>query len=100
IASTEAIKQFTHQHKQALIINTSTLHHTIPSPNYLHYPSTKRPLKLIIQTMSIQYPHFAITINNISPPAILTQHTKQKFSHPKTPPQTLQIIPPKQIPHP
>uniref|UniRef100_UPI0011A2C5B1 SDR family NAD(P)-dependent oxidoreductase n=1 Tax=Staphylococcus epidermidis TaxID=1282 RepID=UPI0011A2C5B1 len=93
----EPSNQFLNQSKKPTIINISSLHHTIPSPNYLHYPPTKPPLKLMMQTISIQYPQYPIPINNISPPPILTQHTKQKFSHPTTPQQTIKIIPPPQI---
>ncbi|WP_145447468.1 SDR family NAD(P)-dependent oxidoreductase, partial [Staphylococcus epidermidis] len=80
LSSTQPINQFLNQNNKPTIINISTLHHTVPSPNYLHYPASKPRLKLIIQTISIQYPQYPIPINNISPPPILTEHTEQKFS--------------------
>ncbi|WP_145365152.1 SDR family NAD(P)-dependent oxidoreductase, partial [Staphylococcus epidermidis] len=78
LPSTQPINQFLNQNNKPTIINISTLHHTIPSPNYVHYPPSKRALKLIMQTISMQYPQYAIPINNISPPPIVTQHTEEK----------------------
>lgn len=84
IGSREAIKQFRDEDKQGVIINTSSVHDTIPWPNYVHYASSKGGLKLMMETMSMEYAQFGIRINNISPGAIVTEHTKEKFSDPNT----------------
>lgn len=97
IGSREAIKQFRDEDKQGVIINTSSVHDTIPWPNYVHYASSKGGLKLMMETMSMEYAQFGIRINNISPGAIVTEHTKEKFSDPKTRAETLEMIPAKEI---
>ncbi|WP_145369133.1 SDR family NAD(P)-dependent oxidoreductase, partial [Staphylococcus epidermidis] len=62
VPSTQPINQFLNQNKKPTIINISTLHHTIPCPNYLHYPPSKGALKLIMETMSIEYAQYRIRI--------------------------------------
>jgi len=37
IGSREAINQFLKEDKKGIIINTSSVHDTIPCPNYVHY---------------------------------------------------------------
>ena len=38
----------------------------------------------MMETMSMEYAQYGIRINNISPGAIVTEHTKEKFSDPET----------------
>lgn len=97
IGSREAIKQFRDEDKQGVIINTSSVHDTIPWPNYVHYASSKGGLKLMMETMSMEYAQYGIRINNISPGAVVTEHTKEKFSDPKTREKTLEMIPAREI---
>ena len=57
------------------------MHDTIPWPNYVNYAASKGGLKLMMETMSMEYAqHIRI---NISPGAVVTEHTKEKFSDPK-----------------
>ena len=46
--------------------------------------ASKGGLKLMMETMSMEYAQYGIRINNISPGAIVTEHTKEKFSDPET----------------
>ena len=43
----------------------------------------------------MEYAQYGIRINNISPGAIVTEHTKEKFSDPETRAETLEMIPAK-----
>lgn len=38
----------------------------------------------MMETMSMEYAQYDIRINNISPGAVVTEHTKEKFSDLKT----------------
>ena len=80
-----------------MIINTSSVHDTIPWPNYVNYAASKGGMKLMMETMSMEYAQYGIRINNISPGAIVTEHTKEKFSDPKTREETLEMIPAREI---
>ena len=51
----------------------------------------------MMETMSMEYAQYGIRINNISPGAIVTEHTKEKFSDPETRAETLEMIPAKEI---
>ena len=72
------------ENKKGTIINISSVHDTIPWPNYVHYAASKGGLKLMMETMSMEYAQYGIRINNISPGAIVTEHTEEKFSDPTT----------------
>ena len=97
IGSREAVKQFLKEDKKGIIINTSSVHDTIPWPNYVNYAASKGGLKLMMETMSMEYAPHGIRINNISPGAVVTEHTKEKFSDPKTRAETLEMIPAREI---
>jgi len=97
IGSREAINQFLKEDKKGVIINTSSVHDTIPWPNYVHYASSKGGLKLMMETMSMEYTQYGIRINNISPGAVVTEHTKEKFSDLKTCEETIKMIPAREI---
>ena len=51
----------------------------------------------MMETMSMEYAQYGIRINNISPGAIVTEHTREKFSDPKTREETLEMIPAREI---
>ena len=53
------------------------MHDTIPWPNYVNYAASKGGLKLMMETMSMEYAQHGIRINNISPGAVVTEHTKK-----------------------
>jgi glucose 1-dehydrogenase len=95
--SKEAVKQFLKEDKKGVILNTSSVHDTIPWPNYVNYAASKGGLKLMMETMSMEYAKYGIRINNISPGAIMTEHTKEKFSDPKEREDTLAMIPANEI---
>lgn len=97
IGSKTAVNQFLKEDKKGVIINTSSVHDKIPWPNYVNYAASKGGLKLMMETMSMEYAQYGIRINNISPGAIVTEHTKEKFSDPTTREETLEMIPSKII---
>lgn len=95
--SREAINQFLKEDKKGVIINTSSVHDIIPWPNYVNYAASKGGLKLMMETMSMEYAQHGIRINNISPGAVVTEHTKEKFSDPTTRAETIEMIPAREI---
>ncbi|MCG7338282.1 glucose 1-dehydrogenase [Staphylococcus sp. ACRSN] len=97
IGSKAAVNQFFKEDKKGVILNTSSVHDTIPWPNYANYAASKGGLKLMMETMSMEYAQYGIRINNISPGAIVTEHTREKFSDPTTRAETLEMIPAKEI---
>lgn len=51
----------------------------------------------MMETMSMEYAQYGIRINNISPGAIVTEHTEEKFSDPTTREETIKMIPAREI---
>lgn len=97
IGSREAVKYFLKEDKKGVIINTASVHDIIPWPYYINYSASKAGLKSMMETMSMEYAQYGIRINNISPGAVVTEHTKEKFSDPETREETLKMIPAREI---
>ncbi|MDJ1156147.1 glucose 1-dehydrogenase [Macrococcus caseolyticus] len=93
VGSREAAKHFTQTKKKGVIINMSSVHDVIPWPNYVNYAASKGGLKLMMETLSMEFAPHGIRVNNISPGAIVTEHTKEKFSDPATREETERMIP-------
>lgn len=97
LGSQAAIKQFLSEDKKGVIINISSVHDAIPWPNYVSYAASKGGVKLMMETMSMEYAQHGIRINNISPGAIMTERTSEKFDDPETREETLKMIPAREI---
>lgn len=97
IGSREAVKYFLKEDKKGVIINTASVHDIIPWPYYVNYSASKAGLKSMMETMSMEYAQYGIRINNISPGAVVTEHTKEKFTDPETREETLKMIPAREI---
>nr|WP_263314973.1 glucose 1-dehydrogenase [Mammaliicoccus sp. Marseille-Q6498] len=93
LGSREAVKYYLEHDIKGQIINTASVHDVIPWPNYVNYAASKGGLKLMMETMSMEYGKNGIRINNVSPGAVVTEHTREKFSDPATRKETLEMIP-------
>lgn len=93
LGSREAVNYYLEHDIKGQIINTSSVHDKVPWPNYVNYAASKGGLKLMMETMSMEYGKYGIRINNVSPGAIVTEHTREKFSDPTTRDETLEMIP-------
>ena len=93
IGSREVINYYLEHDIKGQIINTASVHDVIPWPNYVNYAASKGGLKLMMETLSMEYGKNGIRINNVSPGAIVTEHTREKFSDPATREETLEMIP-------
>ena len=68
----EAIRHFLEQRYKGTIINISSVHEIIPWPHYTHYSASKGGLKLMTQSLALEYARLGIRINNIAPGSIDT----------------------------
>ncbi|WJP97994.1 glucose 1-dehydrogenase [Macrococcus bovicus] len=93
IGSREAAKYFIAHHIKGTIINISSVHDVIPWPNYVNYAASKGGMKMMMETMSMEFAPAGIRVNNISPGAIMSAHTRDKFTDPETLAQTEKMIP-------
>lgn len=80
IGSKEAIKHYLDTDKKGCIINISSVHEIIPWPHYAHYTASKGGVKLLTQTLALEYSRLGIRVNNIAPGSVNTPINEDFFS--------------------
>lgn len=89
----EAIDYFLNNNIQGAVINMSSVHEIIPWPHFVHYAASKGGIKLMTQTLALEYAPKKIRINSIAPGAINTPINAEKFADPKQKEGVLKLIP-------
>lgn len=72
LGSRESIKHYIATGKKGVIINMSSVHEKIPRPHYVHYSASKGGVKMLTETLALEYAKHGIRINAIAPGAIYT----------------------------
>ena len=75
------------------IINMSSVHDRIPWPHFAHYAASKGGVKMLSETLALEYAPKGIRVNTISPGAIDTPINAEKFEDPKAKQEVLDLIP-------
>ena len=83
LGSREAIKYFVENDIKGTVINMSSVHEKIPWPLFVHYAASKGGMKLMTETLALEYAPKGIRVNNIGPGAINTPINAEKFADPK-----------------
>lgn len=83
IGSREAIKHYLDTDNKGSIINISSVHEIIPWPHYAHYTASKGGVKLLTQTLALEYSRLGIRVNNIAPGSVNTPINEEFFSTPE-----------------
>jgi len=83
LGSREAIKYFVENDIKGSVINMSSVHEKIPWPLFVHYAASKGGIKLMTETLALEYAPKGIRVNNIGPGAINTPINAEKFADPK-----------------
>ncbi|RYL94360.1 glucose 1-dehydrogenase [Sporolactobacillus sp. THM7-4] len=89
----EAIKYMLDHQIKGTIINMSSVHERIPWPLFVHYAASKGGVKLLTQTLAMEYAPKGIRVNAIGPGAINTPINAKKFSDPETRKDVESMIP-------
>ncbi|MBP1964947.1 glucose 1-dehydrogenase [Paenibacillus aceris] len=99
----EALKYMLEHQIKGSIINMSSVHQKIPKPFHAHYASSKGGLKLLTESLALEYAPYGIRVNTIAPGAIATPMNEHILSDPRQKEDVLSLIPmnsigePKQI---
>lgn len=72
IASREALKYMTEHGVRGSIVNISSVHQVMPMVENVHYGVTKAGIKMLTETLAIEYAAQGIRVNAIAPGAINT----------------------------
>ncbi|MEL3972435.1 glucose-1-dehydrogenase [Rossellomorea oryzaecorticis] len=75
------------------IINISSVHEIIPWPHFVHYAASKGGVKLLMESMALEFAPDGIRVNNIAPGAIDTPINAEKFSDPEKKKGVEKLIP-------
>ncbi|MED2971534.1 glucose-1-dehydrogenase [Fictibacillus sp. B-59209] len=89
----EAISYFLKNNIEGSIINMSSVHEIIPWPHFVHYAASKGGVKLMTQTLAMEYAPKKIRVNAIAPGAINTPINAEKFSDPGKKADVEKLIP-------
>ncbi|MBD1378741.1 glucose-1-dehydrogenase [Metabacillus arenae] len=89
----EAINYMLDHNIKGSIINMSSVHQMIPWPHFVHYASSKGGIKLMTETLALEYAPKGIRVNNIGPGAIDTPINAEKFSDPELKKGVVDLIP-------
>ncbi len=79
LGSREAIKYFVENDIKGNVINMSSVHEMIPWPLFVHYAASKGGMKLMTETLALEYAPKGIRVNNIGPGAIDTPINAEKI---------------------
>jgi glucose 1-dehydrogenase len=93
IGCREAIHSMLEQQIKGSIINISSVHQQIPKPYFAHYAASKGGVKLLTESLALEYAAQGIRINAIAPGAILTSMNDTLVADPKQKDELLSLIP-------
>lgn len=72
LSSRRVIQHFLERKYEGVIINNSSVHETIPKPEFLSYSISKGGMENMTKTLALEYAHKGIRVNSVGPGAILT----------------------------
>ncbi|MBT2715817.1 SDR family oxidoreductase [Bacillus sp. ISL-57] len=89
----EAIKYFVENDIKGNVINMSSVHEMIPWPLFVHYAASKGGVKLLTETLALEYAPKGIRVNSIGPGAIATPINADKLEDPEKKKDLERMIP-------
>ncbi|MBS2969540.1 glucose-1-dehydrogenase [Metabacillus sp. KIGAM252] len=93
VGSREAIAYMLKNDIKGSIINMSSVHQIIPWPHFAHYAASKGGIKMLSETLALEFAPHGIRVNCLAPGAINTPINKEKFSDPAAKEEVLKMIP-------
>lgn len=97
IASREALRYMSENNIKGSIVNITSVHQTIPKVENVHYAVSKGGLKMLTETLALEYAEQGIRINSIAPGTINTPANPAEEQDAEEKKKTLEKIPMKKI---
>ena len=88
----EALKVMT-ENGGGTVINVSSVHERIPWPNFAHYAATKGGLKMLTETLALEFAKRGVRVNAVAPGAIATPINKEKLDDPAKRAEVEKLVP-------
>jgi len=73
LGAREALRYMADRHMKGSILNISSVHQQIPRPKNVHYSASKGGMKLLTETLALDYADKGIRVNAIAPGTIATE---------------------------
>ena len=73
LGAREALRYMADRHMKGSILNISSVHQQIPRPKNVHYSASKGGMKLLTETLALDYADKGIRVNSIAPGTIATE---------------------------
>ncbi|SFB07691.1 MULTISPECIES: glucose-1-dehydrogenase [unclassified Bacillus (in: firmicutes)] len=89
----EAISYMLDNGIKGSIINMSSVHQEIPWPHFVHYAASKGGVKLMTETLALEFAPKGIRVNCIAPGAIDTPINAEKLKDPEKKKGVIELIP-------
>jgi glucose 1-dehydrogenase len=65
-----------------VVVNMSSVHQLIPWPRFAHYSASKGGLKLLTETLALEFAGRGVRVNAVAPGAIATPENQEKLEDP------------------
>ncbi|CAN5709408.1 glucose 1-dehydrogenase [soil metagenome] len=82
LMSREAIKHMV-ENGGGAVVNMSSVHQRIPWPKFAHYAASKGGVKLLTETLALEFASRGVRVNAVGPGAIETPINKEKLQDPE-----------------
>ena len=66
-----------------VVVNMSSVHQRIPWPRFAHYAATKGGLKMLTETLALEFAGRGVRVNAVAPGAIATPINREKLDDPE-----------------
>ena len=76
-----------------VIVNMSSVHERIPWPGFAHYAAAKGGLKLLTETLALEFAGRGVRVNAVAPGAIATPINREKLEDPGLQDKVERLIP-------
>lgn len=76
-----------------VVVNMSSVHQLIPWPRFAHYSASKGGLKLLTETLALEFAGRGVRVNAVAPGAISTPENQEKLKDPDSRASLESLIP-------